>query len=223
MAAAGLAAAVAAPAGELSGHAALATEYVYRGLALSDHNPAFQVGIDYELESGLFAGAWASTIDLSNPGGRRDVELDYYVGWHYVPEAPVEVTLSLVRYTYPGQTGYFDYDYTEALATASIFERYSVEIGYSGSIYGWDGATGRHVEARVDWPLANAWVIGAGLGYNDVEDLGMSNYLYWDLGASARYSRLTVDLRWYDNEPAYGTLEGLAAGSRLVGTLSVAF
>lgn len=201
---------------------ALTSEYIYRGQALSDGNPALQAGLDFTHDSGLFAGIWSSTVDLPNPTGRRDAEVDYYLGYQYSPDAPLSASLSVVRYTYPGQTGSFDYNYTEWLLTTVFHDRYSVEFGHSSEVYGWDGS-GRHLEFRGDWPLPSGWVIGAGLGYNDIENIGTSNYLYWDIGASARYSRLTVDLRWYDNETPRGVLARLSAGSQLVATLSLAF
>lgn len=211
-----------APGSELSGIVTLASEYIYRGQALSDRNPAIQAGIDFEHDSGFFGGAWASTVDLPNPTGRRDAELDFYAGYHVSGESPFSGSLSLVRYTYPGQSGPVDYDYTEALVVLGYADRYSVELGYTDSLYGFDVA-GRHGELRADWPLRSAWIISAGLGYNDVEETGNTNYWYWDLGASARFSRLTVDMRWYDNEPWRGFLSSLGAGSRLVVSLSAAF
>jgi len=211
-----------APGAELSGSITLASQYIYRGQALSDGNPALQAGIDYDHDSGFFAGAWASTVDLPNPTGRRDAELDYYAGYHYAPESSLSASLSLVRYTYPGQSGPIDYNYTEALAVLGWNDQYSLELGYTDSVYGFD-AMGRHAELRGDWPLRNAWVVSAGLGYNDIEELGTTSYWYWDLGASARYSRLTVDLRWYDNDTPTGFLARLSAGSELVASLSVAF
>jgi len=207
---------------ELSGNVTLTTEYIYRGQALSDGNPAIQAGIDYDHDSGFFAGAWASTVDLPNPTGRRDAELDYYAGYHYAPESPLSTSVSLVRYTYPGQTGAIDYNYTEALVVVAWDDRYSIELGYTNSLYGFD-AMGRHAELRGDWPLRNGWVVGAGLGYNDIADVGTSSYSYWDLGVSARFSRLTVDLRWYDNETPEGFLGRLSAGSNFVASLSVTF
>lgn len=209
-------------ASELAGTVSLTSQYIYRGQALSDGNPALQAGIDYAHDSGFFAGIWASSVDLPNPVGRRDLEADYYLGYQYVADAPLSASLSVVRYTYPRQSGNRDYDFTEALLTAIVNDRYSIEFGFSNDIYGWD-ATGRHLELRGDWPLRNAWVVSAGLGYNDIEDQGTSNYLYWDVGASARYSRLTLDLRWYDNETPRGTFGWLSAESQLVATLSVAF
>lgn len=208
--------------GELSGRVTLASEYVFRGQTQSDGNPVVQAGIDYAHRSGFFLGAWASTLDLVSPTGRRDAELDYYLGWHFSGDWPLSAALSLTRYTYPGQTTAFDYDYTEALVTASWEGRYSLEIGYAQDVYGFP-VNARHIELRVDWPLRNAWVISGGLGVNDLENLGSSQYVYGDIGISARFARLTVDLRWYDNERPAGFPGRLSAGSQLVGALSLGF
>lgn len=208
--------------GEISGRVTLASEYIYRGKALSDGNPALQAGIDYEHDAGFFTGAWASTVDIRNPTGRRDAELDYYVGWHFSGESRVSGALSVTRYTYPGQTTSYDYNYTELLATASWDGRYTVEVGHAHDVYG-STVDSRHVELRVDWPLRNAWIISGGLGMNDLSKLGSSRYAYGDLGVSARFARFTLDLRWYDNERPAGLRGGHSAGSRLVGAVSLGF
>ena len=209
-------------AGELSGIATLTSQYIYRGIASSDGNPAVQAGLDYETDSGFFAGAWASTIDLPSPDGSRDAELDYYAGYHYAPDMPFAVAVSLTRYTYPGSEADRSYDYREALVALTLHEHYSIEFGYSDNIYGRD-AIGRHLELRADWPLERAWVIDAGAGLSDLEDLGASRFAYWDAGASARFSRLTVDLRWYDNQVPGGYFAYLSAGSQFVVSLSASF
>jgi uncharacterized protein (TIGR02001 family) len=209
-------------AGEVSGRITLASEYIFRGQAQSDGNPALQAGIDFAHRSGLFLGAWASTLDLESPSGRRDAELNYYLGWHFSAESRLSGALSLTRYTYPGQTTAFSYDYTEALITASWDDRYSLEFGYARDVYGFP-VDARHIELRVDWPLRNAWVVSGGLGFNDLDELGSSRYAYGDIGVSARYSRLTFDLRWYNNERPAGFIGQLSAGSRLVGAVSLGF
>ena len=66
---------------ELSGVVALTSEYIYRGRAMSDGDPAIQLGLDVETDVGFFAGLWASTIDLrSQVGGTREVEPDLRPG-----------------------------------------------------------------------------------------------------------------------------------------------
>lgn len=207
---------------EVSGRITLASEYIFRGKALSDGNPALQAGIDYGHDSGFFLGAWGSTVDIVSPSGRRDVELDYYVGWHFSGESRIGAALSVTRYTYPGQTGSFDYDYTEVSATMTYDGRYSLEFGYTDDLYGFGVGSG-HVELRIDWPLRNAWVVSGGLGVNDYSNLGSSRYTFGDLDISSRFGYLTVDLRWYDNERPTGFQGQVSAGSRLVGALSVGF
>lgn len=212
----------AAAASEFSGQATLTSEYIYRGLEMSDGNPALQMGLDYEHDTGFFVGVWASTIDIQTAMGSRDTELDYYAGFHYATDAPVTATVTLLRYSYPGQTGMHSYDYNEVLVGASWRERYSIELGYTSDLYGLD-RTARHWELRSEWPVASAWVIGATLGGNDMSDAGVSRYLHWDIGASARFSRLTFDLRWYDNELPDGFAALLSANSQLVLSISASF
>ena len=174
-----------------SGLITLTSEYIYRGQALSDGNPALQAGLDYQHSSGWFAGAWASTVDLRSPFGRRDLELDYYLGYSHVFNVPLAVSATLIRYTYPGQTGSFDYDHNQWVVAATLRERLAFEFGYSDDIYGWN-RIGRHVEVRAEQPFANAWVVSGGLGRNDLESLRAGKYLYWDVGVSARQALTEV-------------------------------
>ena len=209
-------------ASELSGVATLTSEYIYRGRSASSGDPAIQFGLDYEHDGGVFAGVWASTIDLRSATGERDTELDYYVGFNYAFDAPVSVAATLVRYTYPGHSGPRGYDYNELLLTATLDQRYSLEFGYTNDYYG-RGWIGRHWEVRGDWPVADAWVISGGVGYTDLTDFSVPAYLHWDVGASTRLSRLTVDLRWYDAEQPDAGTRYETAGSRVVLSLSTGF
>lgn len=211
-------------AGELSGVITLASQYIYRGQAVSDGDVAVQLGLDFEHDSGLFAGMWASTIAIENPFSERDTELDFYVGYHYASAKRLAFTGTLIRYTYPGQTSAFglDYDYTEALATVILDGRHSLEFGFADDLYGL-GSTGRHWELRSERPVVDVWVISAGIGRNDLTGLGGNRYLYWDLGASARLSRLTFDLRWYDNEKTRSGIGGVSADSQVAASVSFVF
>jgi uncharacterized protein (TIGR02001 family) len=213
---------VAAPASEFSGIATLTSEYIYRGRAMSSGDPAIQLGLDYEHDSGFFVGLWGSSIDLRNRFGERDTEVDFYAGYHFALQAPILFSASLLRYTYPGQTGAHSYDYNEALVAATLYEHYSVELGYTSDLYGL-GEVGRHWELRTEWPVAGAWVVSAGLGQVDRTSLGVERYLFWDAGASARFAWLTVDLRYFDNERPDTLAADVSADSQVVLSLSVAF
>lgn len=211
-----------AGAAEFSGAVTLASEYVYRGQAVSDHDPAVSIGLDYEHDSGFFGGVWASTIDLESPFGSRDTELDYYVGYHFEPRGPVALSLSVIRYTYPGHEGSLDYEHTEGAVSATLFDRYSVEFAYTDDLYGL-GEPARHWTLRGEWPAATYWIASAGLGQADLTAIGTDRYAYWDLGLSTRWSSVTFDLRWHGNEDIEGTLGNWSAGSRFVASLSYGF
>lgn len=211
-----------ASASEISGIATLTSEYIYRGLARSDGNPAAQLGLDYENDAGFFAGAWASTVDLSSAMGQRDFELDYYAGYHYESQAHYSATVTFLRYTYPGHTGDHSYDHNEILVGVTWLEHYSIELGYTNDLFGLN-RTAKHWELQVEWPVADVWVMGAALGGNDMSNAGVSHYLHWNVGASARFSHLIVDLRWFDNEKPDGFAARVSANSQFVLSISAAF
>ncbi len=211
-----------AVASEFSGAATLTSQYIYRGLKMSDGDPAFQLGVDYEHDTGIFVGIWASTIDIRSAISSRDTELDYYAGFHYEAGSPITATVTVLRYSFPGQSGMHSYDYNEVLLGATWLEHYSIELGYTSNLYGLS-RIGRHWELRSEWPVANFWVIGVALGGNDLSDVGVSRYLHWDVGASARFSRLTFDLRWYDNQRPDGFAAQSSADSQVVLSISAAF
>jgi len=105
-------------AAELSATVALTSQYIYRGQSQTDGNPALQAGVDYEHDSGFFAGVWATTLDLESPTGTRDAQLNYYGGFRFPAESAFSLSLAAMRYTFPGQPGPYDYDYTELMLTA---------------------------------------------------------------------------------------------------------
>ncbi|HKJ18422.1 MAG TPA: TorF family putative porin [Xanthomonadales bacterium] len=209
-------------ASEYSISTTLTSEYIFRGLKRSDGQPALQLGVDYEHDSGVFAGVWGSTIDIQSPAGKRDLELDFYAGFHHRFQAPLSATLTLLRYTYPGQTGFHSYDYNEVLVSATWQDRYSVELGMTRDLNGL-GHDSRHWEFQLDYPVANTWVLGATLGLNDMSDAGVSRYFYWDVGASVRWSRMIFDLRWFDNERPDGFAARDSAGSQWVVSFRMTF
>ena len=53
------------------------SDYRFRGVSLSQNDPAAQASVELAHKSGFYAGAWGSTIK----GGTADVELDLYGGW----------------------------------------------------------------------------------------------------------------------------------------------
>ncbi|MDH5184621.1 MAG: TorF family putative porin, partial [Gammaproteobacteria bacterium] len=55
------------------------SNYLANGISLTDDKPALQVGINYEHESGLYAGGMASNLSL---GKEVDINAGYYYKVH---------------------------------------------------------------------------------------------------------------------------------------------
>ncbi len=125
-----------AMAAEFSGYAAVTSDYVKRGVSQSDADAAIQLGGDVFFDSGLFLGAWGSTVDINNgPTRQRDLELNLYAGFSYDVSKLWRVSARVVSYLYPGQTGEFDYDYVEYSLAVNYDDRYWLEYSYSPDLY----------------------------------------------------------------------------------------
>lgn len=65
---------------QVTGSVAVVSDYRFRGVSLSDENPALQLGVAYDHTSGLYAGVFASTVSLAEQTGRNG-QLLSYVGY----------------------------------------------------------------------------------------------------------------------------------------------
>lgn len=131
-----------------TGNAAIASQYVFRGLSQTNGKPAIQGEFDYAHASGWYAGTWLSNISwftdqnagirsapvslaspssvglpyLPNRSNQASLEWDLYGGYKgsSVPDMPYDV--GAIRYLYPGRYdnvgAYRNPDTTELYASA---------------------------------------------------------------------------------------------------------
>jgi uncharacterized protein (TIGR02001 family) len=187
-----------AVAAELTGYAVLTTDYVFRGVTYSDSHGAVQLGADVSFDSGLYLGAWGSTVDISNGSGRqRDVEFDYYIGYGLDISNKWGVGANVVSYNFPGAEGPLDYDYIEYSLTSNYNDRAWFEYSYSPDLYH-SGYSTHNYELYTEWQLRWELTLGVGAGFYDVSNLSKSNYSYWQLGVTRPIGVVDVDLRYFD-------------------------
>lgn len=87
-----------------SSNVGLVSDYLYRGISQSGALPALQGGFDLSHASGLYAGAWGSSISwLSDAGvaNSAGLELDTYAGYKGTA-ADIGYDVGFLRYNYPG-------------------------------------------------------------------------------------------------------------------------
>lgn len=209
-------------AADFTGYAVLTTDYVFRGVSYSDSHAAAQLGGDVVFDTGIYFGAWASTVDLSSgSGGQRDLQVDYYVGYGFDLSNKWSLGANVVSYNFPGAEGQFDYDYFEYSLTSNYNDRIWFEYSFSPDIFH-TGYSTHNYDLYSEWQPGGELTIGAGVGYYDVSNLIGSGYTYWQLGVTHPIGAVDVDLRYFDTSdwlPIISTPE--RAEARLV--LSVRF
>ncbi len=211
-------------AAELSGYGVLTTDYVFRGVTYSDGHAAAQLGGDLSFDSGIYLGAWGSTVDIENaPDNQRDLELDFYLGYGYELTNDWSVDAKIVSYNFPGAEGRFDYDYIEYSVTANFRDRLWFEYSWSPDLFH-SGYSARNVELYTEWQAWGELVVGAGAGLYDPSGLTGADYGYWQLGVTHPVGMIDLDLRYFDTSdwvPIISTPE--RAEARVVLSLRVAF
>jgi len=108
---------------EVTANASALSNYIFRGTTYSGDSAAVQGGIDWSNDSGIYAGAWTSTLGASGLGGS---ETDFYAG--FAGEAgDVGYDLGVLTYQY---TSFPNTNYTEAYVSGSL-GAFTVGLNYT--------------------------------------------------------------------------------------------
>ena len=185
--------AAAANAGDVSGTVTAVSDYDFRGVSLSAKDPALQGSIDYEDDSGFYAGAWASNIDYgSDVDG--DIELNLILGWAGETSGGVGMDAGIVWYLYPGSSSSGSaekiYDYLEIYAGAS-YGPVEFKQWYSNDYAGTDlDSLYSEVNASFELPAGFALNLHAGYNYGKAFD----GFEYLDFSVGLGYTTGNFDL-----------------------------
>ena len=94
------------PESALTFNVGVVNNYLYRGISQTRGEPAVQGGLDYAHKSGLYVGAWASSIkwiednSTSTVGVSGPTELDLYGGYKFDLSPGTTLDLGYLRYEY---------------------------------------------------------------------------------------------------------------------------
>jgi len=184
---------------EVTANVALTSDYVFRGVSLSDNGPAIQGGADYTSEV-WYAGVWSSSLS-------DGMEIDLYAG--FTPSTgPVEWDLGVISYFYPGADddgAEFDYVEFKAAASMALSEQFSVggAAYLAPENYG-DTGEAVYLEINGEWTMSDALVFNAAYGNQSVEEPNgpdtEDDYNTWNVGGTYAMHGFNVDLRYHDTD-----------------------
>lgn len=205
-----------------TGNVTLSTDYRFRGISQTSNNPAIQGAINFNHESGLYAGVWGSNIDGLGTA-EMDVTLGYATKLNLIPNVDTTLDVGYIRYGYFGSgkvetatSGNVQPDYNEVFAKLGLAntvikgDNLVGGVNYSNDYYNksddfW------YLSANYTAPLADTgFGLVAGVGYNAFKnkakmqqaiggDGNDDNYIDYKVGANFGVQGLTAELAWVDN------------------------
>lgn len=220
-----------APAGDLTvtGTVALVSDYRFRGVSQTGGDPAIQGSINLNHSSGLYVGAWSSSISGGAVYGSQ--ELDLYAGITREIASGVTADAGLLYYAYPsGHVGKAEF-FEPYASVSTTYGPAKIKLGVN---YAWDQAAignddNIYAYGNVDFGIPSTpLTLSAHAGYQDGNLsgpflAGSTKRHGWDysVGASATVlGKVTLGVSYVGIE---GPVVNRLTDDQVVGTLSVAF
>ncbi len=189
--------------GTFSADVTFASEYIFRGVSMSDEDPALQGSLVWTHNSGVYVGAWGSS---GNFGVDGSLEVDWFAG--YATEVSgVSLDFSVTYYTYPGDEA--DLNYFEVMAKAGYdlgLAAITAGVAYVPSgqdAYGDEDAV--YLFSDLEIPIPNTSVTaGFHIGYEDFG--GGVDKLDWSAGLYTTIAGINLGLAYVDTNRYNGGL-----------------
>ncbi|MEO8605004.1 MAG: TorF family putative porin [bacterium] len=218
--------------GGLSGNVAIVTDYSFRGVSQTGRDMAMQGGIDWNHDSGVFAGYWASSTNFGN----TYMENDFYGGYAgAIDKWSYKLSTTFFYYPKDQQFNYWEF----GAFTGYDFDFLSLSTGLIGSpdYFGTLG-TGFYVPMGVNVPIGAVTCpipgmedkkcfdlsFDANAGYTHSQlDIFANTHHYWDWNAGLVFAlpfNFKLDFRYVGTSEADQVFD---AGNRFVFAAKYAF
>lgn len=173
------------------------SDYLFRGISQSQGKPALQGGIDYAHTSGLYAGAWGSTIKWIDSAMDPDntaktdypFELDLYGGYKNSISDDLSYDVGVITYNYRGKNrpNTWVSPFTAEAYGALTWKWFTVKYSHviSKNFVAWglpEAGTGStksggsgYLELNGAYDLGDGWGLSGHIGYQKVKNFTSIN------------------------------------------------
>jgi len=198
--------------GNFSANIAYTTDYVFRGISLSNDNAALSGGFDWGY-SGFYVGTWASSI---SPVEDETLEIDFYGGYGGELKG-ISYSLDLLYYYYPGQTGdpspdldYFEFGGTLGYTFAAPLQpTIGFGVMHSTDFFAESGDA-TYYKGNIDLSLPAEFGLSFTYGYQDLDEdkNGINGYNHWGVNLSRSLSIFDFTIGYSDTDSNGESFEG---------------
>lgn len=169
-----------AMAADISGNAALTSDYVWRGTSQSNEDPAVQAGLKVAGGRGFYGLLWGSSVEFAAET-RASTEFDLVAGWAGALSNGTALDLSVTRYAYPSAAA--SLDWTEISATVTSRDTFWLQVAHATDALA-SGASGTYAQVGARLPLNDTLRVEAAAGrYWLASNSGYDDYAHLQLGA----------------------------------------
>jgi uncharacterized protein (TIGR02001 family) len=180
----------------ISGGVTVVSDYRFRGVSLTDKDPAIQPTITIKHESGFYAGLWGSNL-ANNPGD--DLEVDIFAG--FGGGDAVTYDLGVTYYVYPGVSSFNYFEATAKLGTTLGPLTVGGQLSYVPSQDNTGNTDNVYAALTGSFGIPDSPVtINGSMGIEDGAFTGGSDKLDWSLGATASFSGFTAGVAYVDTD-----------------------
>ncbi|WP_373989001.1 TorF family putative porin [Duganella sp. BuS-21] len=184
----------AVPDNAVSFNVAVISDYRYRGISQTRLQPALQGGADYvNNPTGLYAGAWASTITwIKDAGGDGSVELDLYAGKRGQVTEAVSYDVGVLTYVYASNALPVSANTTEVygqLGYGPAYAKYSHSVT---NLFGFaDSKNSGYLDLGANIDAGDGYTINLHAGRQEVKHNDAASYTDWKLGVTKDFGVVT--------------------------------
>jgi uncharacterized protein (TIGR02001 family) len=178
----------------------LTSDYDFRGISQTSDDPAFQLGLTYTGETGMYLGLWGSNVQFLVNGEPAKSEIDVYAGyaggdakegWGY--------DVGAIYYSYPnaGSANYPEF------YTGISRGGFSAKLWYSWNMYN-SGDTAYYADINLNMPASDVFSVLFHMGYSAGEYWTadkpgrVGKYMDWSAGFGATVKDITMAVKYVD-------------------------
>jgi uncharacterized protein (TIGR02001 family) len=166
------------------------SDYRYRGISQTRVKPALQGGVDFGMPSGIYLGAWASTIQwIDDAGGNANIEVDLYGGWKGEITKGLTFDVGLLAYQYPSNDLHPSADTTEVYGALS-YEMVTLKYSHSvTNLFGFgDSKNSGYLDLSATFDVGGGWMLAPHVGHQRIINNGFYAYNDYSLAISKDFS-----------------------------------
>lgn len=213
------------------------SDYIFRGISLTQSEPAFQPFIEFTYGNPnltWYLDFWGSNIHTGDPRF-QPFELDIYAGVRPVT-GPVSWDLGVLYYSYPQAAPGGDYVEFKIAATITPITNLTLTgIGFVTPDQGGNSPLTETGELDVAYTLPQVGIfvptLSGAVGYTNADNRpgwfsGADNYVYWNAGVKLTVDKYFMDFRYWDtsisnSDTAAASVDHSTVDSRFVFTAGV--